>query len=209
MSGDLVGMGLVDNLAHPGGNVTGLTLLSQGLTAKRLSLLKEMDPRVQRVAVLFNPDNPNSKFQLTEAQTSASEVRLQVQPVPLRRNDDIGRVLRALPRSETALLVTDDLLLEGLRSKIATIASASRLPTRCGYRLPNDNNCLMWYGPDFLAMFRRAGNYAARILHKEKTGDIPAEQPTKFALVISAKTATAIGISVPNSLQVAADEVIR
>jgi putative ABC transport system substrate-binding protein len=67
----------------------------------------------------------------------------------------------------------------------------------------------MWYGPDFLAMFRRAGNYAARILHKEKTGDIPAEQPTKFALVISAKTATAIGISVPNSLQVAADEVIR
>lgn len=209
MGGDLVGMGLVVDLAHPGGNVTGLTLMSTGFTGKRLSLLKEIAPRTRRVAVLFNPDNPIARFQLKEAQTSAPGLGLQVHPVSIRRGDDIERTFPSLAEHADAVFVTDDLLLEAFHTRIGELAIQKRLPSICGYRLPEDESCLMWYGPDFLAMFRRAASYVVRILGGTKPGDIPAEQPTKFALIINARTASALGIVIPQSLAMAADEIVR
>ncbi len=122
ISSDLVGMGLVANLAHPGGNVTGLTLMTPGFTGKRLSLLKEIAPRTRRVAVLFNPDNPIVRFQLKEAQTSAPGLGLQVHPVSVRKADDIERVFPSLAEHADAVLVTDDLLLEEFRTRIGELA---------------------------------------------------------------------------------------
>ena len=209
MSSDLVGMGLVDNLAHPGGNVTGLTLMSEGFTGKRLSLLKEIASRTRRVAVLFNPDNPVARSQVKEAQTLAPGLGLQVHPVSIRRADDIERVFLSLAEHADAVLVTSDLLLEEFRTRIGKLAIQNRLPSICPSRMPEDATCLMWYGPDFLAMFRSAARYVVRILGGTKPDDIPAEQPTKFTLIINARTANTLGIVIPQSLVIAADDVIR
>jgi len=143
MSSDLVGMGLVADLAHPGGNVTGLTLMSQGFTGKRLSLLKEIAPSTRRVAVLFNPDNPVARSQLQEAQTLAPGLGLQVHPVSTRRADDIERVFPFLAEHADAVLVTSDLLLEEFRTRIGELAIQNRLPSICPSRLPEDATCLM------------------------------------------------------------------
>jgi len=209
MSSDLVGMGLVADLAHPGGNVTGLTLMSQGFTGKRLALLKEIAPRTRRVAVLFNPDNPVARSQLEEARTLAPGLGLQVHPVSVRRADDIERIFPALAEHADAVLVTSDLLLEELRTRVGELSTQNRLPSICPSRLPDDATCLIWYGPDFLAMFKSAASYVVRILGGTKPGDIPAEQPTKFTLIINARTANALGLVIPKSLAIAADEIVR
>jgi putative ABC transport system substrate-binding protein len=209
LSGDILGTGLVDDLARPGGNVTGLTLMSEGFTGKRLSLLKEIAPRTRKVAVLFNPENAISRFQLKEAETSAPGLGLQIHPVSVRRGDDLERVFPSLPKHADAVLVTDDLLLEELRTRIGELAIPGHLPSICGYRVPKDDTCLIWYGPDILAMVRREASYVIRILDGTKPGDIPVEQPTKFRLIINARTANALGIVIPQSLAISADDVIR
>lgn len=208
-SSDLVGMGIVDNLAHPGGNITGLTFMSEGFTGKRLSLLKEIAPRTRRVAVLFNPDNPVTRFQLKEAEKLAPSLGLQVHPVSIRRAVDIERVFPSLTRQADAILLADDLLLEEFRTRIGELAIQHRLPSMCGYRVPKDDTCLMWYGPEILTIFTRQASYVARILRGAKPGDIPVEQPTKFVLILNGKTASALGIVIPQSLTIAADDVIR
>jgi putative ABC transport system substrate-binding protein len=208
-SSDLARAGLVASLARPGGNVTGLTTLSTGLTGKRLALLKEMVPRIRRVAVLVNPENPGGVFQLEEAQAAAPSLALEVQSTAIRGPDDIERVIPSLAGRVDALLLTDDFVLDGYRARIGTLAAQNRLPAICGYTIADDKSCLMWYGPDLLKMFRRSAHYVAQILGGRKPGDLPVEQPVTFALILNAKTASALGITIPQSLRLAADDIIR
>jgi len=133
-SGDLVGAGLVASLARPGGNLTGLTLMSPGLIGKRLALLKEMAPRVQRVAMLVNPDNPSCALQLQEAQTAAPSIGLGVHATSIRQGDDIDRVIPPLIGRADAILLCDDVLMDAHRTQIGTLAIRNRLPSICGTR---------------------------------------------------------------------------
>jgi putative tryptophan/tyrosine transport system substrate-binding protein len=208
-SGDLVRAGLVASLAHPGGNLTGLTVMSTGLVGKRLALLKEMAPRIHRVAVLVNPDNPNCEFQLSEAQAEAPGLELQLYPVSIRRMEDINRLLASPSGRVDALFITDDFVLDGFRARIGAVALQNRLPWICGYPMPEDKIRLMSYGPDLLNMFRRAASYVTRILGGKQPADLPVEQPTRFVLRINAKTASDLGITIPRSLLASADEVVR
>jgi putative ABC transport system substrate-binding protein len=209
-SADLLGAGLVSSLAHPGGNLTGSQLMSPGLAGKRLSLLKEMAPKIHRVAVLVNPHNQGCKTQLEEAQAVAPLLRLQLSAVEIGRSDDFDTVLPSLIGRFDAIMVTDDQLLDDFRGEIGAYAIRGRMPSICGYRMPNEiPNCLMWYGSDLLSLFKRAGTFVSRILQGSKPGDLPVEQPTRFMFTVNAKTASAIGLSIPKAVLQAADDVVR
>jgi putative ABC transport system substrate-binding protein len=208
-SGDLVRAGLVASLARPGANVTGLTVMSTVLVGKRLELLKEMAPSIRRVAVLVNPENPSCEFQHKDALSAASRLGLQLQRVSIRRPEDIESILSSASRRVDALLITDDYVLDGFRTRIGAFALRHRLPWICGYPMPEDRTCLMLYGPDLRNMYHRAASYVAQILDGRQPADFPVEQPTKFVLSINSKTATALGIVIPQSLLIAADEVVR
>jgi putative ABC transport system substrate-binding protein len=205
---DLVGAGLVASLARPGGNVTGLALMSPDLVGKRLQLLKEVAPRTRRVAVLINPDNPACELQLKAAREAAPALGLELFPVAVRQVQDIDHAFSALGRRVDAVLVTDDVLLDSNRPRIGKAAAGSRLVSICGYPVPGDT-CLMWYGPDLVALFPRAAGLVDRILKGAKPADLPVEQPTTFRLSINLKTAKALGLTVPQSILLRADEVIR
>ena len=208
-SGDLVRVGLVKSLAHPGGNLTGLTLMSPGLIGKRLAVLKEMAPHVRTVGVLFNPDNPAAEPQLKEAQAAVSQLELRLQPIPIRQPNDIDRLLSSYARRIDAVFVTDDPIMDDFRTSIGAMAIKNRLPSVCSYRMPEDRSCLMWYGPDLIGMYKRAATYVSKILNGTKPADLPVEQPAKLSLVINAKTAGDIGLAIPPSLLLSADEVVH
>ena len=209
-SADLLGVGLVSSLARPGGNLTGSQLMSPGLAGKRLALLKEIAPRIRKVAVLVNPYNRGCQTQFEEAQSVAPQLRLQLSAVEIGKREDFEVVLPSLAGRFDAVMVTDDQLLDDFRGEIGTYAIHSRMPSICGYKVPGeDPTCLMWYGPDLLSLIRRAGTYVSRILHGAHPGDLPVEQPMRFMLTVNAKTASAIGVSVPKSVMQSADEVIR
>ena len=208
VAADPVGSGLVDSLARPGGNITGLTLISQDLIGKRLAVLKEMMPRIRRVGVVVNPDNPTCEFQFREAQAVAPSLELELDSISVRRPEEIERVFQPFAGRVDALLLTGDVMLDGARTRIGAFAIKNRLPSICSYRMPEDKTCLMWYGPDLLQMFRRAASYVGRILNGTKPADLPVEQPARLTLVINGKTASALKIVIPQSLRVAADEII-
>lgn len=206
-SSDLVRAGLVDSLAHPGGNVTGLTLMSPDLTGKRLAVLKEMAPRTRRIGVVLNSDNPSNAFLLSEAQAAASLLGLKLRVIPVQRGQDAEQVLQSHARHVDALLVADDLMLDALRNTIGSFAIKNRLPSMCSFRLPHDTTCLMWYGPDLVEMFRQSADYVARILRGANPADLPVAQPSRLTLIINGGTAKALRLAVPPALQMAADEV--
>lgn len=209
ISADLVRPGLVVSLARPGGNVTGMVMMSPGLVGKRLALLKEMAPRIRRVAVVANPDNPASVFQLQEAQEAAPGLGLKLHSLFIQRAQDIDRVGSSLREHADAMLITDDFVLDAVRPQIGSLAFRNRMPWICNYALSEDKVCLMWYGPDIMDIYTRAGRLAARVLNGNKPSDLPVEQPTKFVLGINARTAAALELPVPQSLMLAADEVVR
>jgi putative ABC transport system substrate-binding protein len=208
VSGDPVGAGLVTNLGRPGGNVTALTTLARGLAGKRLALLREIAPRTRQVAVVWNPDNHSARLQVTEVRAAATELGLRLHLVPIQRRDGVDRMLASFPRVD-AIVLAEDPVIDLEQTRIGTFAIQNRLPMVCSYRLPDDDSCLLWYGPDLLAIVQRAGVYAGRILAGSKPGDLPVEQPTRFLLSINARTASALGIAIPPSLLAIADNVIR
>ena len=208
-SSDLVAAGLVASLARPGGNVTGLALMSPDLVGKRLELLKQVAPRTRRVAVLLNPDNPACELQLRAARAAAPALGLKLYPVPVRQAQDIDHAFSPLDGRVDAVLVTDDVLLDSNRPRIGKAAARSRLVSICGYPVPGDTVCLMWYGPDLVALFRRAARLVDLILKGAKPADLPVEQPTTFRLSINLKTARALGLTIPQSILLRADEVLR
>ena len=206
---DPVGSGLVTSLARPGGNVTGLSMQSTDLAGKRLALLREVVPGLRRLAIMANVDFPAAAQEMDEIQAAATKLGLDVATFELRRAEDIAPAFEALKGRGEALYVVGDALVITHRVQINTLALTARLPTIFLLREYVEAGGLMSYGPSFPDLFRRAGDYVDKILRGAKPGDIPVEQPTKFDLIINLTTAKALGLSIPESFLVRADEVIE
>jgi putative tryptophan/tyrosine transport system substrate-binding protein len=209
MAGDPVGTGLVASLARPGGNATGLSLQQTETAGKRLELLREVVPGLGRLAILANVGNPKSVLEMGEVQTAARTLGLEVITLEIRRGADIVPAFEALKGRAEALYVVLDPLVNTHRIRINTLAMAARLPTVHGSREGVEAGGLMSYGTNFLDVFRLAADYVDKILRGAKPGDIPVEQPTKFDLVINLTTAKALGLTIPESFLLRADEVIE
>jgi ABC-type uncharacterized transport system substrate-binding protein len=210
LAGDPVGTGLVASLAHPGGNVTGLTLIHSELNGKRLELLKELIPTAKRVAVLWNPENPSNLVALKQAESAAQAQGVRLRPVELRAESDLEHALATIASSGAqAVWVFDDAVTLQYARQIAHFALKSRLPTLFPLRAYLNAGGLLSYGPSFTEQCRRAAAFVDKILRGAKPGDLPIEQPTRFELVVNLQTAKALGLSAPESILVGADEVIK
>jgi len=208
--GDPVGSGLVASLARPGGNLTGLSLFNREISGKRLELLKESLPSISRVAVLTNPGNPIHAVFWKETQAAAQTLGLQVQSIKVRGPEDFDDAFTAAARGRAeALLVFDDSLTLGYRTRLVALAAKRRLPAMYGLREFPDAGGLVSYGPSNLDMYRRTATYVDKILKGTKPADLPVEQPTKFELVINFKTAKTLGLTIPPSVLARADEIIQ
>jgi putative ABC transport system substrate-binding protein len=207
---DPVGAGLVASLARPGGNITGLTTLAPDLSAKRLQLLKEMMPRLSRVAVLWNSANPANAAGWRETQGAARTLGVQVQSRQVEGVKDFERAFGLIARERPdALLIVGDALMVDHAKQIADFVIRERLPTMVGNPTGLENGGLIGYGPDVREMARRGAYYVDKILKGAKPADLPVEQPTKFELAINVKTAKALGLTIPPSLLLRADRVIE
>src|SRR5262245_13597659 len=207
---DPVGSGLVASLARPGGNVTGTTLMSPDVVGKRFELLKEVLPKLSRVAVLQQPDNPASAALVREAEVAARALgaRLQLLAAPTSAEFDSGcaAMTRARPGACTP---PRDAICDNQQTPTLELAAKRRLPAILGTRQPAEAGALMAYGPDFLALERRAATYVDKILKGAKPADLPVEQPTKFELVLNLRTAKALGVTIPASVLARADHVVE
>jgi putative ABC transport system substrate-binding protein len=208
--GDPVSTGLVANLARPGGNITGLSQLSPELSAKRLALLKEVIPKVSRVAVLLNPTNPSNAHQLRDTKAAAKALEVRLQLLEVHSPQHLESAFQAAAQGRAGALVTlDDLFIFTHRMRIVALAAKSRLPGMYGWPTFPEAGGLMSYGPDFRSMYRQAAIFVDKILRGARPADLPVEQPTKFELVINLKTAKALGLTIPPSLLARADQVIE
>jgi putative tryptophan/tyrosine transport system substrate-binding protein len=208
--GDPVGNGLVASLARPGGNITGLSTLAPDLSGKELELLKETVPKVSRVAVVYNPDNPGKTSSLRETEVAARALRLQLQPLEVRDPSDIEPAFQAARREKTgALIVLRDVVTIGQTKRIVELALKNQLPAIYGDRDFVDAGGLMSYGPNMSDLFRRAAVYVDKILKGAKPADLPVEQPTKFEFIINLKAAKQIGLTIPPNVLARADKVIK
>jgi len=209
LAGDPVGTGLVTNLAHPGGNITGMTLLHSELGGKRLEMLKEIVPGATLIAVLVNPENPVSRVAYNDAQNAARVHGVTLQPLEIRANSDWDRARSTLASRRThAIWVFDDPVTLQYSRQIADFAVRRKLPTLFPERAYMHDGALLSYGPSFTDLCRRAASYVDKILRGAKPGDLPIQQPTKFDLVINLRTAKTLGLNIPQSILVGADEVI-
>ena len=207
---DPVGSGLVASLAHPGGNVTGLSNMLAELSAKRLQLLKEAVSGLTRVAVLWNPDTPFHPKEIEALKAAGASLSIELNFINARTPEEIGPALSAVSRVHAqALYVIADPLFTTQLTTILKVASKRKLPDIHGLRQFVDAGGLMSYGASFGDLFRRSAGYVDRILKGAKPSDLPIEQPTKFELVVNLKTAKALGITIPQSIMLRADEVIR
>jgi putative ABC transport system substrate-binding protein len=208
--GDPVRSGLVSSLAHPGGNVTGVTVFGPGLAAKRLELLKEVVPNMSRVAFLWNPANPDQKFSLNEVQAGARALGVTLQSVEARSREELERALTTMKQSRpSALLMTADGVLQRYIGRIVAFTAEARLPVMYQLREAVDRGGLMSYGASLPDLGRRAASYVDKILKGAKPADLPVEQPTKFELVINLKAAKALGLTIPPSVLGRADQIIE
>ncbi len=207
---DPVKAGLVNSLGHPGGNITGSTLLFPEVTAKRLQLLRELLPRVDRVAVLWNPTNPAKVQDFRETETAARALGITLQSAEVQRADNFERTFGVIAAGHAdALLVLGDPLTAFHSKHIVGLAAKHRLPSMYNERFYATDGGLVAYAPDLRDDFRRAALYVDRILKGAKPADLPIEQPTNFELVINLKTAKALGLTIPPSLLLRADQVIE
>jgi len=208
---DPLGTGLVASLARPGGNITGLSNRSPDLAGKRLELLREALPRVRRLAVMANVGNPSALLEIREIQAAAHTLGIEVAPLEIRRAEDIAPAFAALKGQADALYVVVDALVNATtnRTRIVTFALTARLPIILNNRETVGAGALMSYGPNTPDLFRRAADLVDKILRGAKPADIPVEQPTKFDLVINLTTAKALGLTIPESFLLRADEVIE
>lgn len=206
---DPVGSGLIASLSRPGGNVTGLTDMGIDLAAKRLELLKQVVPRLKRVAALGNPGDPVWKPVWQEAQEAARHLQIDVVPALIAGPNELETAFAALDRRIQAIYVAPQAFFYVNRQKIIELASRAKLPAI--YELGDYaySGGLMTYGTNFVALYRNAARYVDRILKGAKPADLPVEQPTELELVINLTTATALGLTMPESILLRADEVIR
>ncbi len=208
-SGDAVAMGLIASLARPGGNITGTTFFDPELSAKRLELLKEIMPRIRRVAVLMNPRNPVIAPILRAMGATAEYLKLKLEKFEVQRPGELAGAIAAMAKSRVdAVAITQDALLTENAKVISDLAVKQRLPA-IGYTELAEAGGLIGYGVNVLELYRRSAYFVDRILKGAKPGDIPVEHPTRFELVINLKTAKALGIKIPQSLLQRADKVIE
>jgi putative tryptophan/tyrosine transport system substrate-binding protein len=207
---DPVATGLVASLARPGGNITGLSLMTPDLVGKQLGMLKEIVSKVARVAVLWNPTNPGNAPQVKAAELAARALELRLRLFEVRHAHEIDNAFVAMAREGTGgLIVLADVILNSQRERIAHLAARYRLPTVSGFVEYVEVGGLIGYSASFVDSFRRAATYVDKILKGAKPADLPIEQPTKFELVINLKTAKALGLTIPPSLLARADQVIE
>jgi putative ABC transport system substrate-binding protein len=207
---DPVGTGLVASLAHPGGNVTGLSNVGSDLGGKQLELLKEAFPKISRVAVLWDSANPGNVLWLGAMKVASEALRITLQPVELHGTSDIEPALSAIKKEHAnALSALRNAVNNNYRARIVDFAAKSRLPAMYPDREYVEVGGLMSYGPNFPDLFRRAATYVDKILKGAKPADLPVEQPTKFELIINLKAAKQIGLRIPPNLLARADKVIK
>jgi len=208
--GDPVAAGVVESLARPGGNVTGLSLQATELSAKRVELLKEVLPAVTRVAVLWNPNNASLVLKLKEIEAAAKSLKIEVRSLPIREADDVEKMLQpaALDRAET-IMTTEDALQVVHRVRIVGLARQRGIPVASEFSIMARAGSLMSYGPSLLDQWARATYYADKILKGAKPADLPVQQPTRFEFLINLRSAKALSIDVPPMMLARADEVIE
>ena len=210
-STDPVGTGFVASLARPSGNVTGLSALSPELSGKRLGLLREVVPGLARVAIIWNPDVRGALFDYKETEAAARSMRLQLQSVEVSRGEDLDRAFSAVTnqRAQALIVQTPNPVLFANRSQVASFAQRTRLPSMYGQKEFADAGGLITYGPNTGDLFRRAATFVDKILKGAKPSDLPIEQPTKFEFVVNLKTAKALGLTIPQTILLQADQVIQ
>ena len=209
LAADPLGNGLVASLARPGGNVTGQSSQSNESSGKRLELLREFIPGLRRLAILANANAPSAVAEMVDAQATARSLGLEVVTSEIRRSEDIVPAFETLRGRADALIVCAEPLVFANRVGINILAAAARLPAIYLAREYVQAGGLMSYGPNLADQFRRAGDYVDKVLRGTKPADIPVEQPSKFDLIINLTTAKALGVKVPESFLVRADEVIE
>jgi putative tryptophan/tyrosine transport system substrate-binding protein len=209
-SGDAVRLGIVADLARPGGNITGLTSINAELSGKRLELLKEVVPRLSRVALLWSPGNPNTKYLLNETESAASSLRVAIQSVQVKVPNDIEEAFQAATKKRAqALMLGGGGFLSSHQKRIVELAAKNRLPGVYPNVQYVEAGGLMTYTEDRSEMFRRAAEYVDKILKGTKPADLPVERPKKFELVINLKMAKQIGLTIPQKVLARADKVIK
>lgn len=208
MSLDPVRAGMVPSLARPGGNLTGFTFLLSELAGKRLEFLREVMPRLSRVAIVWNPDHPDPDLQDTQA--AAARLGIHLQSVEVRRADDFAGALAAVTRerAEALIVVSSRLMFLG-QAQLLDFAARNRIPLVTGWGSWVQNGALLSYGPNIDEIVRRSVTHVDKILRGAKPGDIPIEQPTRFELIISAKTARALNLTLSPSLLARADRIVE
>jgi putative tryptophan/tyrosine transport system substrate-binding protein len=206
---DPVGAGVVTSLARPGGNITGMSIQQTDTAGKRIELLREVAPRLARLAVMANAGAPGAMLEMREVVTTARSLKLEAIPIEVRQANEIFSSIESLKDRADALYVATDPLMFNNRFRINALAQTQLLPTIYGSREYVDAGALMSYGPNWADLFRHAAGQVDKILRGAKPADIPVEQPTKFDLVVNAKTARALGIELPASLLARADEVLE
>jgi putative tryptophan/tyrosine transport system substrate-binding protein len=209
---DPVREGFVATLAHPGGNITGLSFIGAELPGKRLELLKEMVPRSKSIAVLANPAHLTYEPSMHTVKAAARALALELHVVEVRRAEELDAAFAALARigADAVLVIEDAVVLNSQRGRVvADLAAAHRLPVMYAWKEWAAAGCLMSYGPSRLGMYRDAAVYVDKILKGAKPAELPVEQATKFELVINLKTSQTLGLTIPPRLLVQADEVIR
>jgi putative ABC transport system substrate-binding protein len=209
LAGDPVGNGLVVSLARPGGNITGLSLQTTDIGAKRLELLREVVAPLGRLAILANVGNAAAALEMDEVQQTAGKLGLDVTRLEIRRAEEIAPAFETLKGRAEALYVCGDPLVTNSRMRIITLALGARLPTMHGSREHVEAGGLTSYGPNFPDLFRRSADYVDKILRGAKPGELPVEQPTRVDLVVNLVTAKVLGITVPTTVLARADEVIE
>ncbi len=209
-AGNPVANGLVESLARPGGNVTGLSQMLQEVSGKRLELLKEVVPKLSRVAVLWNPNSASATLNWKENQQPARQLGIQLFSLEVRSPSELDKAFEAATNVRAgALAILPDPVISTNLERIVDFAAKSRLPSIYQSSEFADAGGLVTYGPDRADLFRRAATYVDKILKGTKPGDLPVDQPTKLELVVNLKTAKAIGITIPQSVLFRADKVIE
>jgi len=211
MVGDPVGRGIITSLARPGGNVTGLSFgVGLGFIGKQLELIKEVVPKLSRVAVLGNPGEPQHKSQVSEAEGASRTLGLTLQVLQARSPNEFDRAFAAMVQNRAgALLVLSGPVYVLHRGQLADLAAKRRLPAIYNFREFADAGGLLAYGPNIRGFWRRAATYVDKILKGAKPADLPVEQPTKFDLLINLRTARTLGLTLPPSLLLQADQLIE